>query len=63
MADQSWPAADAPRGTAGLGGAVAGSISRPWALALLGIVLAVLVLSRKPDALLHAELWAEDGWR
>jgi hypothetical protein len=36
---------------------------RPWHLALLGVGFALLVLSRKPDVLLHAELWGDDGWR
>ena len=31
-----------------------------WGL-LLGAAFAVLVLSRKPDVLLHAELWGDDG--
>jgi hypothetical protein len=37
-------------------------IARPWHLALLGVGFAALVLSRKPEALLHAELWGDDGW-
>lgn len=37
-------------------------VARPWHLALLGVGFALLVLSRKPDVLLHAELWGDDGW-
>ena len=44
------------------GGTNAASAPPPWALALLGVVFAALVLSRKPEVLLHAELWGDDGW-
>jgi hypothetical protein len=33
-----------------------------WWLVLAGIVFALLVLSRKPGVILHAELWGDDGW-
>ncbi len=38
------------------------SAPSPWALALLGLLFAALVLSRKPEMLLRAELWGDDGW-
>jgi hypothetical protein len=34
----------------------------PWTLVLLALVFGALVLSRKPEVLLHAELWGDDGW-
>ena len=37
-------------------------IARPWHVALLAIGFGLLVLSRKPEVLLHAELWGDDGW-
>ena len=38
-------------------------LARPWALTGFGCALALLILSRKPDVLLHAELWGDDGWK
>ena len=39
------------------------SLARPPGLALLLLLCIVIVVSRRPDALLHANFWAEDGWR
>src|SRR5580658_8560323 len=36
--------------------------SHPGMLALLGVGFALLLLSRNPGVLLHAELVAEDAW-
>ena len=41
---------------------LAGLLSRPWFLLLLAISFAALLISRKPEALLHAELWGDEGW-
>src|SRR5271165_4665345 len=32
-----------------------------WAMVGLGLAFAALLVSRRPDVLLHASLWAEDG--
>ena len=41
-------------------------LAQPWrtsGLAAFGLALALLILSRKPEVLLHAELWGDDGWK
>ncbi len=35
---------------------------RPGSLLMMAFVLALVLLSRKPAVLLHAELWGDDGW-
>ena len=62
MADQSWPLPASTDFAARRGRGLAAWTREPWALLLLGIAFAALVLSRKPDVLLHAELWGDDGW-
>jgi hypothetical protein len=37
--------------------------SRPSRLVLLAALFALLLVSRHPAALLHADFWGEDGWR
>lgn len=39
-----------------------GTRLRPLAWCAAVIVFAVLLFSRQPDALLHAELWGDEGW-
>jgi hypothetical protein len=34
---------------------------RPWQLALAFVAACVIIFSRRPDALFHAQFWAEDG--
>ena len=34
---------------------------RPWQLALVFVAACVIIFSRRPDALFHAQFWAEDG--
>ena len=34
---------------------------RPWQLALVYLAACVIIFSRRPDALFHAQFWAEDG--
>lgn len=41
---------------------ITGWAARPQAVPVLFAGFAALLLMRNPDALLHAEFWAEDGW-
>lgn len=34
---------------------------RPWQLALVFVTACAIIFSRRPDALFHAQFWAEDG--